>query len=97
VISVDLVNAIYHHARINERAIGVDFDSEKVTAVYGLLEELTLEDAAKKSLRVELVLQLDEIQKSIQSAKSSGSEFDSVMRIAKTSELAIAMMEAIDG
>ena len=53
-ISTDLVNAIYHHTRLTERAIGVDFDSDKVNALYGFLTELTLQETAQKNLKVEL-------------------------------------------
>lgn len=96
-ISPDLVNAIYHHNRIKERCIGVDFDSDEVTAVYGLLEDLTLQEAAKKNLRVELVLQLDDIQQQIDAEKEKGADFEGVMKIAKQSELAVAMMSVLDG
>lgn len=96
-ISTDLVNSIYHHARLTERAIGVDFDSDKVNALYGFLTELTLQETAQKNLKVELVFQLDQIQELIAKEKENGAEFDNVLKIAKSSELAIAMMDVLNG
>ena len=96
-VSPDLINAIYHHTRIKERCIGVDFDSDKVTAVYRLLEDLTLQETAQKNLRIELVLQFDSIQKQIKEQREKGADFDQALNIAKRSELAAAMMSVLDG
>lgn len=96
-LSPDLVHSLLHHTRRSEQAIGVDFDSQLVFALYGCLEDLVLEDAAKKNLKVELVLELENIQASIQGAKENNADLDQVMPIAKSSELAIAMMEILNG
>jgi hypothetical protein len=95
--NIELANCLYHHTRRSEQAIGVDFDSQLVLALYGCLEDLVLEDAAKKNLKVELVLELEQIQESIQAAKENNANLDDVMEIAKSSELAIAMMEILNG
>lgn len=95
--SPDLVHSLLHHTRRSEQAIGVDFDSQLVFALYGCLDDLVLEDVAKKNLKVELVLELENIQASIQGARENNADLDQVMPIAKSSELAIAMMEILNG
>jgi hypothetical protein len=95
--SPDLVHSLLHHTRRSEQAIGVDFDSQLVSALYGCLEDMVLEDVAKKNLKVELVLELENIQTSIQGARENNADLDQVMPIAKSSELAIAMMEILNG
>ncbi len=95
--SPGLVHSLLHHTRRSEQAIGVDFDSQLVFALYGCLDDLVLEDVAKKNLKVELVLELENIQASIQGARENNADLDQVMPIAKSSELAIAMMEILNG
>ncbi len=96
-IDTNLVHSLIHHTRRSEQAIGVDFNSELVMALYGCLEDFILEDTAQKNLKVELVLELENIQASIQGAKENNADLDQVMPIAKSSELAIAMMEILNG
>jgi hypothetical protein len=102
-ISVDLVNAIYHHTRINERAIGVDSDSEKVTAVYDLLEELSRGDIARVQLATELKTiigamqnRMKQIMSMVGAVKDKRPLLDEAMQIQETVELAVSMLEQLD-
>lgn len=55
----DLVHCLLHHTRRSEQAIGVDFDSELVSALYGCLQDLAIEEAAKQALATELKTRID--------------------------------------
>ena len=102
-ISTDLVNSIYHHARLTERAIGVDFNSDKVTAVYGLLEELSRGEIAKVQLATELKARIDtmknrmkQIMSVVNAVKDKRPLLDEAMRLKKQTELAVAMLESLE-
>ena len=102
-ISTDLVNAIYHHTRLTERAIGVDFDSDKVTAVYGFLEELSRGEIAKVQLATELKARIDtmknrmrQIMLMVNAVKDKRPLLDEAMRLKEQTELAVAMLESLE-
>ena len=46
-IDANLVHSLIHHTRRSEQAIGIDFDSQIVFALYGCLEDLAKEEAKK--------------------------------------------------
>ena len=78
-LSPDLVHSLLHHTRRSEQAIGVDFDSQLVSALYGCLEDLALEEAAKQAF----VLELKSRQTSILSERKlyEGKEIDNFLRL----------------
>ena len=43
-IDANLVHSLIHHTRRSEQAIGVDFDSELVNALYGCLADMAKEE-----------------------------------------------------
>lgn len=77
--SPDLAHSLLHHTRQRERAIGIDFDSELVSALYGCLEDMATEQAAKQAL----ILELETKQKSISSERKlyQGKEVDNFLRL----------------
>lgn len=77
--SPGLVHSLSHHTRRSEQAIGVDFDSQLVSALYGCLEDLVLEEAAKQAF----VLELKSRQTSILSERKlyEGKEIDNFLRL----------------
>jgi hypothetical protein len=102
-ISTDLVNAIYHHTRIAERCIGVDFDSEKVTAVYGLLEQLSRGEIAKVQLATELKTRIDamknrmkQITSMVNAVKDKRPLLDEAVQIQEQMKTAVTMLEQLD-
>ena len=78
-LSPDLAHCLLHHTRRSEQAIGVDFDSELVFALYGCLEDMATEQAAKQAL----ILELETKQKSIFSERKmyQGKEIDNFLRL----------------
>ena len=100
-IDANLVHSLTHHTRRKEQAIGLDFDSELVNALYGGLEDMTLEDIAKKVLRVSLVTYLNEIKEKSEELRSKKLKKKEYLRQAKEligqAQLAAAMMEQLNG
>ena len=96
-VDINLATALLYYTQLKERAIGVDFDSDLVIALRGAVDDLALRETAVSNLKVELVLELEKIQELIQAAKVNDADYDGVRELAKTSELAIAMMEVTNG
>lgn len=100
-IDANLVHSLTHHTRRKEQAIGLDFDSELVSALYGVLEDMTLEDIAKRVLRVSLVNYLNEIrEKSVElrGKKLKKKEYlKQAKELIEQAQLAAAMMEQLNG
>lgn len=100
-IDANLVHSLTHHTRRKEQAIGLDFDSELVNALYGCLEDMTLEDIAKKVLRVSLVTYLNEIKEKSEALRGKKLKKKEYLRQAKEligqAQLAAAMMEKLNG
>jgi hypothetical protein len=100
-LSADLVHSLTHHTRRSEQAIGVDFDSELVNALYGCLVDMTLEDIAKKVLRVSLVTYLNDIKEKseeLRGKKLKKKEYlKQAKELIKQAQLAAAMMEQLNG
>ncbi len=100
-LSADLVHSLTHHTRRSEQAIGVDFDSELVNALYGCLVDMTLEDIAKRVLRVSLVNYLNEIKEQSEALRGKKLKKKEYLKQAKEligqAQLAAAMMEQLNG
>ena len=100
-IDANLVHSLTHHTRRKEQAIGLDFDSELVSALYGVLEDMTLEDIAKRVLRVSLVNYLNEIREKSVELRGKKLKKKEYLRQAKEligqAQLAAAMMEQLNG
>lgn len=100
-LSSDLVHSLLHHTRQRERAIGIDFDSEICFALYGCLEDVVLEDIAKKVLRVSLVNYLNEIKEKSEVLRGKKLKKKEYLKQAKElieqAQLAAAMMEKLNG
>jgi hypothetical protein len=95
-VTPDLVNAVYHHTRRNERAIGVDFDSEKVLAIYGCLEELTQENAARQIAKVAVISFLQDAQAKMKAMQAESQDIEEVRDFVRSVELAAAILEQLE-
>lgn len=102
-ITVDLVNPLFYHIRQKERCIGVDFDSEHIKALYGLLEDLAQEEIAKLQLATELKARIDtmknrmkQIMMKAKVAKDKRPLLNEAMQIQDDIALAVAMLEHLD-
>ena len=100
-IDANLVHSLTHHTRQKEQAIGLDFDSELVSALYGCLEDMTLEDISKRVLRVSLVNYLNEIKEQSEALRGKKLKKKEYLKQAKEligqAQLAAAMMEQLNG
>jgi hypothetical protein len=100
-LSADLVHSLTHHTRRSEQAIGVDFDSELVLALYGVCEQLTLEEIAAKVLKVSLVQYLNEIRDESEQLRNKKLKKKEYLKQAKElierAQLAAAMLGQLNG
>ena len=101
-VSPDLVNAIYHHTRIKERCIGVDFDSEHVKAIYDLLEEISQGEVAKIQLATEIKARIDVMTNRMKQIKSMANAvkdkrplLNEAIQIKEQMEMAVTMLEQL--
>ena len=103
-LSPDLVHSLLHHTRRSEQAIGVDFDSQLVSALYGCLVDLATEEAAKQALATELKTRIDtgkNRMKQIMSMVNAVSDKRPLLNEATTIQgdlaLAVKMLEVLNG
>lgn len=101
-LNIDLVHSLYHHTRAKERAIGIDFDSELVTALYGALVDLAANDVAKMRLATELKMRLDQmknrmrqIMSMVNAVKDKRPLLDEAIAIQGQMALAVQMLEVL--
>ena len=59
--SPDLVHSLLHHTRRSDQAIGVDFDSQLVSALYGCLEDMAKEEATTIQGELALAVKMLEV------------------------------------
>lgn len=99
----DFAQCLLHHTRRSEQAIGIDFDSELVSALYGCLVDLATEEAAKQALATELKTRIDtgknrmkQIMSVVKSTKDKKALLDEATTIQGELTLAVKMLEALN-
>jgi hypothetical protein len=103
-IDVNLVHCLTHHTRRSEQAIGVDFDSQLVFALYGLLSDMATEETAKQALATELKTRIDsgknrmkQIMAMVNAVKDKRPLLNEATTIQGDLALAVKMLEVLNG
>lgn len=103
-IDANLVHNLIHHTRRSEQAIGVDFDSQLVSALYGCLEGMAKEEAAKHALAAELKSRIDvgknrmkQIMTMVGAMKDKRPLLNEATTIQGELALAVKMLEVLNG
>jgi hypothetical protein len=103
-LSPDLVHSLLHHTRRSEQAIGVDFDSQLVFALYGCLENMAKEEATKQALAAELKSRIDlgknrmkQIMSMVNARKDKRPLLEEATTIQGELALAVKMLEVLNG
>mgnify|MGYP003508516487 FL=1 len=103
-IDANLVHSLIHHTRRSEQAIGVDFDSELVNALYGCLADMAKEEAAKQALAAELKSRIDvgknrmkQIMSMVGAMKDKRPLLNEATTIQGELALAVKMLEVLNG
>ena len=103
-IDANLVHNLIHHTRRSEQAIGIDFDSQLVFALYGCLEDMAKEEAAKQALAAELKSRIDtgknrmkQIMSMVNAKKDKRPLLKEANIIQGELALAVKMLEVLNG
>lgn len=103
-IDANLVHSLTHHTRRKEQAMGLDFDSELVSALYGCLQDLATEEAVKQAFATELKTRIDtgknrmkQIMMIVKSTTNKKPLLNEAMTIQGELELATKMLEVLNG
>lgn len=103
-IDANLVHSLIHHTRRSEQAIGIDFDSQIVFALYGCLEDLAKEEAARQAFATELKTRIDtgknrmkQIMSMVNAVKDKRPLLDEATTIQGELNLAVKMLEVLNG
>jgi len=102
--NTELANCLYHHTRRSEQAIGVNFDSQLVLALYGCVEDMATEQAAKQALAAELKSRIDagknrmkQIMSMVNAVKDKRPLLNEATTIQGELALAAKMLEVLNG
>lgn len=102
-IDANLVHSLTHHTRRKEQAIGIDFDSELVSALYGCLQDLAIEEVAKQAFATELKTRIDtgknrmkQIMSMVNAVKDKRPLLNEAITIQGELTLAVKMLEVLN-